>query len=352
MGQMADAVQSARNAVAQAVASNSAAGLKEALQGSLSSISSALNVRFQGRYLFSGGQHQTQPVAATTLAALTAAPTIASLFSNDQLPTTDRLDDSTVVSTGFLADQLGTPAFRRCRRSRPSTRAARAAERRPDPGPGDPADQPAGQLRQRLQQSDRRSGQERVAAEPRRLADQDPHRPAEHHGADDRRRGRGRQRRGPFAASAQSGRAAGLGPGVRHLEQFLAAERSVSVTLKSLPNLLTGLRIVLTFAVFAALLVASGYEGRGAVEDSHLGAGRLDYRLADRLFRRLAGAQARRHVGLGRHPRPDRRQDRHRRRGDRPDRARPDLGVAFPGGLILFRELFVSGLREVGAARG
>lgn len=111
MGQLADSVQSARNAVAQAVASNSAAGLMEAIQGSFSQMTSALNVRFQGRYLFSGGQHQTQPVAATTLADLTAAPTIASLFANDQLPTTDRIDDSTVISTGFLADQLGTPAF-------------------------------------------------------------------------------------------------------------------------------------------------------------------------------------------------------------------------------------------------
>lgn len=111
MGQMADAVQSARNAVAQAVASNSAAGLKEALQGSLSQLTSSMNVRFQGRYLFSGGQHQTQPVTANTLADLSAAPSIGSLFTNDQLPTTDRIDDNTVISTGFLADQLGAPAF-------------------------------------------------------------------------------------------------------------------------------------------------------------------------------------------------------------------------------------------------
>lgn len=124
------------------------------------------------------------------------------------------------------------------------------------------------------------------------------------------------------------------------------------MTLKSLPNLLTGLRIVLTFAVFAALLVASGYEGEarskiltwalvawiiGSLTDYFDGwlARKLDAMsawgaildpIADKIA--IAGVV----IGL--------------------TALDPTSGVAFPGGLILFRELFVSGLREVGAARG
>ena len=50
----------------------------------------------------------TRPVALVGMAGLTAAPTIASLFSNDQLVVTNRLDEHMVVDTGLLADDLGT----------------------------------------------------------------------------------------------------------------------------------------------------------------------------------------------------------------------------------------------------
>jgi len=46
-----------------------------------------------------------------SLASLTAVPTIASLFSNDDLAMTRRLDDKSTMNVGFLADDLGEPLF-------------------------------------------------------------------------------------------------------------------------------------------------------------------------------------------------------------------------------------------------
>jgi len=48
------------------------------------------------------------PVAATNLADLLAAPSVASLFSNDTLKTASRVAEGTTLETGFLADELGT----------------------------------------------------------------------------------------------------------------------------------------------------------------------------------------------------------------------------------------------------
>jgi flagellar hook-associated protein 3 FlgL len=45
------------------------------------------------------------------MADLTAAPSTASLFQNDQYVTTNRIDESTTVSTGVLGDALGTDLF-------------------------------------------------------------------------------------------------------------------------------------------------------------------------------------------------------------------------------------------------
>lgn len=109
MSQLATTAQSARGAVAEAIATGSTEGLMSALQGFLSQTVDSLNTEYQGRQLFAGGQSDTKPVASLTLADLTAAPTIASLFNNDQLKITNRLDDNLTVSTNFLASDLAAP---------------------------------------------------------------------------------------------------------------------------------------------------------------------------------------------------------------------------------------------------
>jgi len=108
MGEVAEATQDARGAIADALASGSAVGLKETLEGVLDRINVSLNTRSEGRYLFGGGQSQGAPLNAYSLADLVAAPTVASLFGNDRMVTNSRIDDNLTIQTGFLADDLGT----------------------------------------------------------------------------------------------------------------------------------------------------------------------------------------------------------------------------------------------------
>lgn len=107
--QLGNASQGARDAIANALATGNAAPLMTSLQNQMSAATGALNLDFQGSYLFSGGQTGTPPFAASNLSDLTAAPSVSSLFKNDQLTPTNRLDDHTVVPTGFLASNVGQP---------------------------------------------------------------------------------------------------------------------------------------------------------------------------------------------------------------------------------------------------
>jgi flagellar hook-associated protein 3 FlgL len=109
LSQVATAAQSARTAVADALANNSGADLMTTLQSQLSTAAGALNTQYDGQYLFSGGQATTAPVAASQLSDLTAASPLSSVFKNGQTAQVSRLDDSTVVKTGVLASDAGTP---------------------------------------------------------------------------------------------------------------------------------------------------------------------------------------------------------------------------------------------------
>lgn len=111
LSQAADAAQGARQAIAEAIATGSTEGLMASLQGKLAQSVDALNTEYQGRYLFAGGQTSTRPVTAANMADLTTPPSTLAFFANDQLPASSRLDDNTVVTTGFLASDLGKPLF-------------------------------------------------------------------------------------------------------------------------------------------------------------------------------------------------------------------------------------------------
>lgn len=109
--QVADSVQSARQAIAEALAT----GRGEALMGEVSAWFSAatdsLNAKFGGRYLFSGGQVDTPATSATQITDLSAAPAVADLFNNDGLTPVNQLDESTTIETGFLAADVATSTF-------------------------------------------------------------------------------------------------------------------------------------------------------------------------------------------------------------------------------------------------
>jgi flagellar hook-associated protein 3 FlgL len=110
LSQVATAGQDARQAIAEAIASGSADGLMSTLQSNFGQAVEGLNTQYNGQYLFAGGQVDTPPVAAKSLADLTAPPP-GGVFQNDQLATTSQIDASTTLQTGMLADGVGTNMF-------------------------------------------------------------------------------------------------------------------------------------------------------------------------------------------------------------------------------------------------
>jgi flagellar hook-associated protein 3 FlgL len=109
--QVAGSATDASKAITDALASGSGDTVMQQLQSAFNDAVQGLNTTFDGQYLFAGGQVNTQPVSATSLTDLTSAPSVASLFHNDQLTQTAQISQNTTVSTGFLASSLGTNLF-------------------------------------------------------------------------------------------------------------------------------------------------------------------------------------------------------------------------------------------------
>lgn len=109
--QVADSAQSARQAIAEAIATGRGEALMGEISAWFSSAADSLNAKYGGRYLFSGGQVDTAATSATKITDLTAGPTIASMFNNDGLTPVNQLDESTTIQTGFLASDVGTGVF-------------------------------------------------------------------------------------------------------------------------------------------------------------------------------------------------------------------------------------------------
>ncbi|MFN3521990.1 MAG: flagellin [Phenylobacterium sp.] len=109
LDQLAESVQSTREAIASALASGRADTLMLELEANFRNGVQAMNTRYGGKYLFAGGQIDTEPVSAQVLSDLTTPPAvIADFFHNDDFVTKAKVDDATTVSTGLLADDLGT----------------------------------------------------------------------------------------------------------------------------------------------------------------------------------------------------------------------------------------------------
>ena len=108
LNQITDAAAQIRQTIADALATDRADTLMTDLNGLFKNAVQGMNTSYDGKYLFAGGQINTQPVTATSLADLTAGPAIATFFHNDDFKAQAKVDDSTTVTTGFLADDLGT----------------------------------------------------------------------------------------------------------------------------------------------------------------------------------------------------------------------------------------------------
>ena len=111
LGQISDAVGSASTAVSSALASNDGSTIMQSLQTAFQGVVGGLNTTFNGQYLFSGAQVNTPATSATTLSDLTAAPSVASLFNNDQYVSTSQVAQNTTVQTGVLASNIGSSVY-------------------------------------------------------------------------------------------------------------------------------------------------------------------------------------------------------------------------------------------------
>ena len=106
----ADAADTARQAIANAIANNSGNALMETLKLQFSAAVDSLNGQNEGQYLFAGSQTSTKPVNVTSMAGLPdpAIPlAIDAIFSNDSEVQTSRLNDATSVTTGMTASDIG-----------------------------------------------------------------------------------------------------------------------------------------------------------------------------------------------------------------------------------------------------
>ena len=111
LGRVSDATQSARGAIANALAAGNASTLMQQLRANFSDVIQGLNTKSNGLYVFSGAQTETATTSATTMADLTTAPATSDLFHNDQYITTNRIDEQTNAKTGVLGDAIGTDVF-------------------------------------------------------------------------------------------------------------------------------------------------------------------------------------------------------------------------------------------------
>ncbi|WP_340647460.1 flagellin [Phenylobacterium sp.] len=109
LNQLTSSAEGTRETIAQALASGRADTLMQDLQGFFRNSVDGLNARYGGKYVFAGGQIDTLPVSATALSDLTnPLKAIADFFHNDDFVTQAKVDDSTTVTTGLLANNLGT----------------------------------------------------------------------------------------------------------------------------------------------------------------------------------------------------------------------------------------------------
>ena len=113
--QVAGAATGASLAITSAMAAGAGDQLMAALQTQFQNAAQGLNSTYNGQYVFAGGQVNTAPLSVSSMSALAAAPSLASVFQNDQQTTSSQINPNTTIQTGFLANQLGTPlmaAFR------------------------------------------------------------------------------------------------------------------------------------------------------------------------------------------------------------------------------------------------
>lgn len=100
-----------RQAVTEALAQGSSTIFMERLEGIFNQAVAVLNTRVDGRYLYGGTRTDVPPVNVASVADLLAAPSVASVFDNNNVKSALRIDESQTLEYGLLASDLATDFF-------------------------------------------------------------------------------------------------------------------------------------------------------------------------------------------------------------------------------------------------
>ncbi|MFZ4164801.1 flagellin [Brevundimonas sp. NPDC058933] len=117
LDRVADAATAGRLAIANAIAAGRMDGLMAAMETEFKMAQDGLNMKHQGKFVFSGGAVDQAAVvmpaapAGTDLEKLAAMPAAADVFRNDPLKQKSWLDENVTMDTGFLANEVGGELF-------------------------------------------------------------------------------------------------------------------------------------------------------------------------------------------------------------------------------------------------
>jgi len=97
-----------RNSVGDAISTGRSGASMEEVRGLYAEAVGVLNERMGGNYLYGGTRTDVAPVSATDLAALAAAPSVASVLRNTDQVMTVNIDQSETLTVGVTASDVAT----------------------------------------------------------------------------------------------------------------------------------------------------------------------------------------------------------------------------------------------------
>ncbi len=97
--------------VLESVSLESGITLMADLENIFGSVVGMLNARLDGEYLYSGTRSDIPAVSSSNLNDLVAAAAASDLFQNNNLKHSVRIDTSTTIEVGLLADDIAQPLF-------------------------------------------------------------------------------------------------------------------------------------------------------------------------------------------------------------------------------------------------
>jgi len=108
LGSVVTNAQNIRESILNAISQEQTLTLNESMGQAYSSIVSALNTSIGGVHVFGGGRTNVAPVTGKDISSLVAAPSVSSLFQNDQRRASAKIGQNTTMKYGLLADEVGS----------------------------------------------------------------------------------------------------------------------------------------------------------------------------------------------------------------------------------------------------